>query len=143
MLDSGARGATNTFVKNGLGDVLLAWENEAYLAIDELGADKLEVVLPSLSVLAEPPVAVVDKVIDRHGTREVAEAYLKTLYTPGAQELIAGQYYRPTDATVLAKYPDRFPKLAMKTIADFGGWKAAQARHFADGGLFDNIYKPG
>lgn len=142
VLDSGARGATNTFVHNGIGDVLLAWENEAYLAITELGADKLEVVLPSLSVLAEPPVALVDKIVDRHGTREVAEAYLKTLYTPGAQELIAGQYYRPTDTTVLAKYADRFPKLAMKTIADFGGWKAAQARHFAEGGLFDSIYKP-
>ncbi len=143
VLDSGARGATNTFVKNGLGDVLLAWENEAYLAIDELGADKLEVVLPSLSVLAEPPVAVVDKVVDKRATRDLADAYLKTLYTPGAQELIASQYYRPTDAGVLAKHADRFPSLPMKTIADFGGWKAAQARHFADGGLFDNLYKPG
>jgi sulfate/thiosulfate-binding protein len=143
VLDSGARGATNTFVQNGLGDVLLAWENEAYLAIAELGADKLEVVLPSLSVLAEPPVAVVDKIVDRRRTREVATAYLQTLYSPGAQELIAGQYYRPVDATVLAKYADRFPRLPMKTIADFGGWKAAQARHFADGGLFDNLYKPG
>jgi sulfate transport system substrate-binding protein len=143
VLDSGARGATNTFVHNGIGDVLLAWENEAYLAIDELGADKLEVVLPSLSVLAEPPVAVVDKVVDRRGTREAAEAYLKALYTPAAQDLIAAHYYRPTDAAVLAKHADRFPKLPLKTIADFGGWKAAQARHFADGGLFDSLYKPG
>jgi sulfate/thiosulfate-binding protein len=140
VLDSGARGATTTFVQRGIGDVLIAWENEAFLSVDEFGADKFEIVAPSLSILAEPPVSVVDKVAAKHGTTKVAEAYLNFLYTPAAQEIIAKNYYRPIDDAVAAKYADKFPKLELVTIADFGGWTKAQAAHFADGGIFDQIY---
>jgi len=120
--------------------VLLAWENEAFLSLEEFGADKFDIVAPSLSILAEPPVAVVDKVVDKHGTRKAAEAYLKFLYTPEAQEIIARNYYRPIDPVVAAKYADKFPKIELKTIADLGGWTKTQATHFSDGGVFDQIY---
>jgi sulfate transport system substrate-binding protein len=143
VLDTGARGATTTFVQRGIGDVLLAWENEAFLAINELGPDKLEIVVPSVSILAEPPVAVVDKNVDRKGTRKVAEAYLTYLYTPEGQELAAKHYYRPRLPQLAQKYADRFPKLALFDITKFGGWQEAQKTHFADGGVFDQIYKPG
>ena len=144
VLDSGARGSTTTFVERGIGDVLLAWENEAFLSINELGPDKFEIVYPSLSILAEPPVAVVDKVVDDRGTREVAEAYLKYLYTEEGQEIAAKNYYRPISETVAAKYADQFKALELLTIdKDFGGWKEAQTKHFADGGVFDKIYTPG
>lgn len=140
VLDTGARGATTTFVQRGIGDVLLAWENEAFLSLDEFGADKFEIVAPSLSILAEPPVAVVDKNVDKKGTRKVAEAYLQYLYTDAAQEIIARNHYRPTNPAVAARYASQFPKLSLVTIADFGGWAQAQATHFADGGVFDQIY---
>jgi len=141
VLDSGARGATTTFVQRGQGDVLLAWENEAFLAVNELGKDKFQIVVPSLSILAEPPVAVVDKVVDRKGTRRVAEEYLKYLYSPEGQEIAARNYYRPRDKKVAAKYARVFPKLKLVTIDDtFGGWRKAQKTHFADGGVFDQIY---
>ncbi|CAG0980178.1 sulfate transport system substrate-binding protein [Geobacteraceae bacterium] len=144
ILDSGARGSTTTFVQRGQGDVLLAWENEAFLAVNELGKDKFEIVVPSVSILAEPPVTVVDKVVDRKGTRKVAEEYLKYLYTPAGQEIAAKHYYRPIDKKVAAKYAKAFPKVKLFTIDDtFGGWKAAQKKHFADGGVFDQIYGPG
>ncbi len=144
VLDTGARGATTTFVQRGIGDVLLSWENEAYLALDELGRDRFEIIYPSSSVLAEPPVAVVDANVDRHGTRKVAEAYLQFLYTPQAQEIEAKNYYRPRDPAVAARYAKQFPKLRLYTIdEDFGGWARAQTTHFADGGVFDQIYKPG
>ena len=144
VLDSGARGATTTFVERGIGDVLIAWENEALLAIKELGPDKVEIVAPKLSILAEPPVALVDKVVDKHGTRKVAEAYLKYLYTDDGQELIAKNYYRPTVAKAATKYAAQFPKVTLFTIDDvFGGWAKAQQTHFADGGSFDQIYQPG
>jgi sulfate/thiosulfate transport system substrate-binding protein len=139
VLDAGARGATTTFVHSGLGDVLLAWENEALLAIRELGADKLSIVVPSVSILAEPPVAVVDKVALRHGTRELARAYLGYLYGPEGQEIIARNFYRPRAAQVAARYTRRFPQLKLATIADFGGWQNAQAVHFKDGAVFDQI----
>ena len=142
VLDTGARGSTTTFVQRGIGDVLLAWENEAFLAIEELGAGKVEIVVPSLSILAEPPVAVVDTVVDKHGTREVAQAYLERLYAPESQEIIAKHYYRPRDQAVADKYAAKFPKLDLVTIADFGGWKEAQAKFFADAGVFDKIYQP-
>ena len=142
VLDTGARGSTTTFVQRGIGDVLLAWENEAFLSIKELGADKVQIVLPSLSILAEPPVTVVDKVVLRRGTREVATEYLKYLYSPEAQEIIAKNFYRPIDETVAAKYAQQFPKIKLVTIADFGGWAKAQKTHFADGGVFDQIYAP-
>ena len=141
VLDTGARGSTVTFAQRGLGDVLLAWENEAFLSLEEFGADKFDIIAPSISVLAEPPVAVVDKVVDKHGTRKAAEAYLNFLYTPEAQEIIAKNYYRPIDQKVAAKYADKFPKIELKTIADFGGWKKTQATHFGDGGVFDQIYE--
>ncbi|MGH8446224.1 MAG: sulfate ABC transporter substrate-binding protein [Solimonas sp.] len=140
VLDSGARGATTTFVQRGIGDVLLAWENEAFLSIDEFGADKFDIIAPSISILAEPPVAVVDKNVDKKGTRKVAEAYLNYLYTDAAQDIIAKNYYRPTSPAIAAKYADKFPKLNLVTIADFGGWTKAQATHFSDGGVFDQIY---
>jgi sulfate/thiosulfate-binding protein len=144
VLDSGARGSTTTFVQRGIGDVLLAWENEAYLAINELGKDRFEMVLPSVSIMAEPPVAVVDKVVDRRGTRNVAQAYLEYLYTPEGQEIAARHYYRPRLAEVARKYEKQFPRLKLFTIdEDFGGWKKAQKLHFDDGGVFDQIYKPG
>ena len=143
VLDSGARGATTTFVERGIGDVLIAWENEALLAIKELGVDKVEVVAPPLSILAEPPVAVVDKVVDRHGTRKVAEAYLQFLYTDEGQEIIAKNYYRPTVEKEAKKYAAQFPKVTLFTIDQlFGGWTKAQKTHFADGGEFDKIYQP-
>jgi sulfate/thiosulfate transport system substrate-binding protein len=143
VLDSGARGATTTFVQRGLGDVLLAWENEAYLALDE-AKDKVDIVVPSLSILAEPPVTVVDSVVDRKKTRAVAEAYLQFLYSPEGQELAAKHHYRPRDEKVAAKYASRFAKVALFTIDElFGGWQKAQATHFADKGVFDQIYKPG
>lgn len=143
VLDSGARGSTTTFVQRGLGDVLLAWENEAFLAVNELGKDKFEIVVPSLSILAEPPVTVVDKVVDKKGTRKVAEEYLKYLYTPEGQEIAAKHYYRPIDKKVAAKHAKLFPKVKLVTIDDtFGGWRKAQKTHFADGGVFDQIYTP-
>jgi sulfate/thiosulfate-binding protein len=140
VLDTGARGATTTFVQRGIGDVLLAWENEAELAIKEVGADKIEIVVPSISVLAEPSVAVVDKVVLRRGTREVAQAYLEHLYSPEGQDIIARNYYRPRDPKVAAKYAQQFPQLKLVTIADFGGWAKVQKEHFADAGTFDQIY---
>ncbi len=141
ILDSGARGSTTTFVQRGLGDVLLAWENEAFLAVNELGKDKFEIVVPSLSILAEPPVTVVDRVVDKKGTRKVAEEYLKYLYTPEGQEIAAKNYYRPRDKKVAAKYARLFPKVKLFTIDElFGGWRKAQKTHFADGGVFDQLY---
>jgi sulfate/thiosulfate-binding protein len=142
VLDTGARGSTTTFVQRGLGDVLIAWENEALLAIKELGADKLQLVVPTVSVLAEPPVAVVDKVVLRRGTREVAQAYLQYLYSKEGQEIVAKNYYRPRDAEVAAKYAAQYPKLSLVTIADFGGWGKVQPTHFGEGGVFDQIYSP-
>jgi sulfate transport system substrate-binding protein len=144
VLDAGARGSTTTFVERGIGDVLLAWENEALLAIKELGPGKFEVIAPSISILAEPPVTVVDKVAGKHGTKAVAQAYLEYLYTPAGQELAAKHFYRPRLAAVAAKYESQFPKVALITIDEvFGGWKKAQTTHFADGTLFDQIYQPG
>ena len=144
VLDSGARGATTSFVERGLGDVLLAWENEALLSLKDLGPDKFEIVAPSLTILTEPPVAVVDKNVDKKGTRKTAEAYLKFLYTPEAQEIIAKNYYRPRDPQVAAKYASVYPKVKLITIDDvFGGWQKAQKAHFADGGTFDQLYQPG
>jgi sulfate/thiosulfate-binding protein len=141
VLDAGARGATVTFVERGVGDVLLAWENEALLSLKEFGADKFEIVAPSVSILAEPPVSLVDNVVDRKGTRKVAEAYLNYLYTPAAQETIAKHYYRQRLPEVAAKYDAQFPKLNLFTIDElFGGWQKAQADHFSDGGVFDQIY---
>lgn len=144
VLDSGARDSTNTFVQRGIGDVLLAWENEAYLSINELGKDKFEIVYPSVSILAEPPVAVVDKVVDKRGTREVAQAYLEYLYTEQGQEIAAKNYYRPRLEAVAKKFESQFPKINLFTIDDplFGGWEKTTKTHFADGGLFDQIYKP-
>jgi sulfate transport system substrate-binding protein len=138
-LDTGARAASTTFVQQGIGDVLLAWENEAYLAVREIGADKLQIVVPSISILAEPSVAVVDKVVLKRGTREIAQAYLNYLYSKEGQEIIARHFYRPRDAEVAAKYASQFPNLRLVTIADFGGWPRAQQEHFADGGSFDQI----
>src|SRR5688572_3284459 len=144
VLDRAARAATNTFVQRGLGDVLIGWENEACLSVNELGPDQLEVVVPSLSILAEPPVAVVDANVDRHGTRALAEAYLQYLYSDAGQEIAAKHYYRPRSPTVAARYADRFPNIELFTITDvFGGWQNAQRTHFADGGVFDLIYTPG
>jgi len=143
VLDTGARGATNSFVQRDLGDVLVAWENEAWLARKEFGADAYEIVYPSVSILAEPPVAVVDSVVDKRGTRDVAQAYLEYLYTPEAQDIAAQNYYRPRDPAVALRYAERYPALNLVTIQDFGGWDAAQAAYFADGGLFDRIYTPG
>jgi len=144
VLDSGARGSTTTFVERGVGDVFISWENEAFLAQRELGPNKFEIVVPSLSILAEPPVAVVDKNVDRKGTRKVAEAYLEYLYSDEGQEIAARNYYRPTNAKVAGKYAGQFPKVALFTINDaFGGWQKAAKTHFADGGTFDQIYKPG
>ena len=138
-LDTGARAASTTFVQQGIGDVLLAWENEAYLAVREIGADKLQIVVPSISILAEPSVAVVDKVVLKRGTREIAQAYLNYLYSKEGQQIIARHFYRPRDPQVAAQYASQFPKLKLVTIADFGGWQRAQQEHFADGGTFDQI----
>jgi sulfate/thiosulfate-binding protein len=141
VLDSGARGATTTFVQRGIGDVLIAWENEAFLAVQELGKDKLEIVIPSSSILAEPPVSVVDKVANRRGTAAVAKAYLEYLYSDEGQEIAARHYYRPRSKTVASKYASQFPKLTLFTVDEvFGGWGNAQKTHFADGGIFDQIY---
>lgn len=142
VLDSGARGATTTFVERGIGDVLIAWENEAFLAQRELGPDKFEIVVPSLSILAEPPVTIVDKVVDKHKTRAVAEAYLQYLYSEQGQEIAAKNYYRPTLPSVARKYQKQFGKINLITIDQtFGGWQKAQKTHFADGGTFDQIYQ--
>ena len=141
VLDSGARGSLLTFTERGIGDVFISWENEAFLATKELGPDKFEIVVPSVSILAEPPVAVVDKVVDKRGTREVATAYLQYLYSPEGQDIAAKNYYRPTDAKVAAKYADKFPKVSLFKIDDVcGGWTQAQKTHFNDGGVFDQIY---
>jgi sulfate transport system substrate-binding protein len=141
VLDSGARGSTVTFAERGVGDVLLAWENEAHLSLKEFGADKFDIVYPPTSILAEPPVAVVDKVVDKRGTRNVAQAYLDYLYAPEGQEIAARNFYRPTDAKVAVKYEKQFRKLKLFTIDEvFGGWTQAQKTHFADGGVFDQIY---
>ncbi|SDZ73388.1 sulfate ABC transporter substrate-binding protein [Nitrosospira multiformis] len=142
VLDSGARGSTTTFVERGIGDVFISWENEAFLAIRELGPDKFEIVAPSLSILAEPSVAVVDKVVDKKGTRTIAEAYLQYLYSDTGQEIAAKNFYRPTNAAIAAKYASQFPGLKLFKIDDaFGGWKNAHKLHFADGGTFDQIYQ--
>jgi sulfate transport system substrate-binding protein len=144
VLDTGARGSTITFAQRGIGDVLLAWENEAFLAVEEMGRDKLEIVVPSVSILAEPPVAIVDQVVDKRGTRKVAEAYIRHLYAPEGQELAAKHHYRPRLKEVAERNAERFPVLRMFTIDDrFGGWSQAQAKFFADGGVFDQIYVPG
>jgi sulfate transport system substrate-binding protein len=144
VLDSGARGATTTFVEREIGDVLIAWENEAHMAIKQFGAGKFEVIYPSISIRAEPPVALVDKVASRHGTTTVAKAYLEFLYTPAGQEIIAQNFYRPRDQAASAKYANQFPTLPLITIdGDFGGWKSAQPKFFGDGGVFDKIYQPG
>lgn len=144
VLDSGARGGTTTFVERGIGDVLLSWENEALLAINELGQGKFEIVIPSVSILAEPPVALIDKVVDRRKTREVAQAYLEHLYSEEGQEIAAKHYYRPRLESVAAKHAAQFPKVALFTIDElFGGWQKAQKSHFAEGGVFDQIYQPG
>lgn len=143
VLDSGARGSTNTFVQRGIGDVLIAWENEAVLAIKELGKDKVEIVAPSLSILAEPPVAVVEKVARKNGNSEVAKAYLEYLYTDEGQEIAGRNYYRPRSAAAASKFADQFPKIDLFTIDEvFGGWGKAQKTHFSDGGVFDQIYQP-
>ena len=141
VLDSGARGALTTFAERGMGDVFISWENEAFLAVNELGKNKFEIVVPSVSILAEPPVALVDKVVDKKGTRKVAEAYLQYWYTAEAQEIAAKHYYRPIDAEIVAKHVSRFPKISLFTIDQVaGGWQKAQKVHFADGGIFDQIY---
>jgi sulfate/thiosulfate-binding protein len=140
VLDTGARGSLTTFAQRGIGDVFISWENEAFLAVKEIGVDKFEIVVPSLSILAEPPVAVVDKVALRKGTADVARAYLEHLYSKEGQEIVAKHYYRPRDPEVAAKYANVFPKVNLVTIADFGGWAAAHKKHFADGGVFDKIY---
>ena len=144
VLDSGARGSTTTFVERGIGDVLLAWENEAFLAVKELGPDKVEIVVPSVSILAQPPVAVVDKVVDKRGTRKVAQAYLEYLYSEEGQDIAGKNFYRPIDPKLVAKYEKLFPKVNLFTIDEaFGGWQKVQKSFFADNGVFDQIYQPG
>lgn len=143
VLDSGARGSTTTFAERGIGDVLLAWENEAFLALQELGEDKFDIVVPSVSILAEPPVAVLDGNARRHGTSDIAEAYLRYLYTPEAQDIIGKNFYRPTGEAARAKYASVFPDVNLVTVdGAFGGWQTAQKRFFNDGGVFDQIYAP-
>ncbi len=143
VLDSGARGSTTTFTERGIGDVLIAWENEAYLALKELGKDKVEIVIPSISILAEPPVSVVDKIAQKKGTEAVAKAYVEYLYSEEGQEIAARNFYRPRNEGIASKHADQFAKLTLFTIDDlFGGWQKAQKTHFADGGLFDQIYQP-
>ena len=144
VLDSGARGATTTFTERGIGDVFISWENEAYLAVKELGTDKFEIVTPTLSILAEPPVALVDKVADKHGTRKLAEDYLNYLYSEEGQEIAGKHHYRPRDGKIAAKYAKSFAKVSLFTIDEvFGGWQKAQKTHFVDGGVFDQIFQPG
>ncbi len=141
VLDSGARGSTTTFVERAVGDVLITWENEAFLALKEYGTDKFEIVIPSLSIIAEPPVAIVDKVVDKRGTRQVAKAYLQYLYSEAGQEIVAKHFYRPTNPKVAEKHAGKFPKIELFKIDDaFGGWKNAHKTHFSDGGTFDQIY---
>ena len=143
VLDTGARGSTISFAQRGLGDVLIAWENEAHLILKEFGSDKYEIVSPSVSILAEPPVAVVDKNVEKHGTRKLAEAYLNFLYTPQAQDIIAQNFYRPRNPAALKKYAANFPKIKLFTLGEvFGNWRTAQKTHFNDGGVFDQIYTP-
>jgi len=144
VLDTGARGATMSFAQRRQGDVLIAWENEAFLALKEFGKDKVEIVVPSMSILAEPPVALVDAIVDRHGTRAVAEAYLAFLYSPEGQDIAARNFYRPRQRDIAQRYVEQFPQIPLFTIDEmFGGWPKTQAKHFADGGVFDQIYKPG
>jgi len=144
VLDSGARGSTITFAQRGIGQVLLAWESEAQLLVNEMGRDKFEIIFPSASILAEPPVAVVDKNVDKHGTRAVAEAYLKFLYSEEGQEIGARHHYRPRDAAAFARHAAQFPKIKVISVDEgFGGWQKAHATHFADGAIFDQIYQPG
>jgi sulfate transport system substrate-binding protein len=144
VLDTGARGSTTTFTERGIGDVFISWENEAFLAVKELGPDKFQIVVPSISILAEPPVTLVDKVADRHGTRKTAQAYLEYLYTPEGQDIAGRHYYRPRLEAAASKYSNQFSKVNLFTIDEiFGGWQKAQATHFADGGVFDQIYQPG
>jgi sulfate/thiosulfate-binding protein len=143
VLDTGARGSTTSFAQRGLGDVLLAWENEAWLVRKEFSAEEFAVVNPSLSVLAEPPVSLVDSIVDKRGTRAAAQSYLEFLYGGQGQEIVAKNYYRPRDAAVAARYGERYPAIPMVTIRDFGGWSVAQAQYFADGGMFDRIFTPG
>lgn len=143
VLDSGARGSTTTFVERGIGDIFISWENEAFLAAKELGPDKFEIITPSLSILAEPPVTVIDKVVDKKGTRKAAEAYLNYLYSQEGQHIAGKHYYRPRDPQVAAQYADQFAKVHLFTIDEvFGGWRKAQKTHFDDGGMFDQIYQP-
>jgi sulfate transport system substrate-binding protein len=143
VLDTGARGATITFARRKIGDAFIAWENEAQLAVEEMAEDGLEIVTPSISILAEPPVALVDKVVDRRGTRRLAEAYLAFLYTEEAQELAVRHHFRPRLKEIAERYADRFPSVELVTIDDFGGWQQAQKTHFGNGGIFDQIYQPG
>jgi sulfate/thiosulfate transport system substrate-binding protein len=143
VLDSGARGSTTTFIQRGLGDVLMSWENEAFLVVNEFGRDRFEIVVPSASILAEPPVTIVDKVVDKRGTRGVAQAYLEYLYSEEGQEIAAKHFYRPRQGQIAEKSATRFPKVVLFTVSEvFGGWQKAQERHFADGGIFDEIYQP-
>ncbi len=142
VLDSGARGSTTTFVERGIGDVEIAWENDAFLAVNDLGKGKFQIVVPKQSILAEPPVALVDKVVDQKGTRAVAQAYLQYLYSPAGQEIVAKHYFRPRNAAVAKKYANVFPSLKLVNISLFGGWENAQETFFADGGVFDQIYQP-
>ena len=143
VLDSGARGSTTTFTQRGMGDVMIAWENEAFLAVKELGPDKFAIVVPSVSILAEPPVTIVDKTVDKRGPRAVAQAYLEYLYSEDGQEIAAKHYYRPRLAKVASKHAGDFPKVSLFTIDEvFGGWAKAQPKHFGDGGIFDEIYQP-
>lgn len=141
VLDTGARGSTTTFVERGIGDVLITWENEALLALKELGPNKFDIVVPSLSILAEPPVALLDKNASKHGTTKVAQAYLEYLYSPTGQEIAAQNYYRPIDATVAGKYSNQFPPIKLFKVDELGGWNKVQAAHFSDGGTFDQIYR--
>ena len=141
VLDTGARASLTTFVQRGIGDVCISWENEAFLAIDKLGADKFEIVAPSVSIMTEPPVAVVDKVVRHRGTEKVATAYLEYLYSKEGQEIVARHHFRPRDPAIAARYAGRFPRMTLTSIEDFGGWREAQKIHFADGGTFDRIYE--
>ena len=141
IYDTGARGSTITFVQRGIGDVLITWENEAYLSLREFGSDKFEIVTPSISILAQPSVAIVDKIVEKHDTAEVSKAYLEGLYGKTGQEIIAKNFYRPTDVEIAKKYQVKFPALSLVNISSFGGWKAVQKKHFDDGGVFDQITK--